>query len=416
MSEIRDNFIKTLDDSATGIGEEKQNSVIINMTDSHTLAAFQLWLKLGLHLPFLPDPKMLSQGNALRFLIPWLHQMLPVSVSPDFLFLRKYDEKFDEPSEKEGPASLGFTCKLLFVILLFCLFDCLFQKCLEASGHAFPGSFIPPSPLRPPPPPPPTHTHYPPTFTSLPSPPSLPPSLPYSLPWLPAFCLLALLAFILAKRLPSSLNPPPPPPSHYLPISLPTSTPSLASFLTSFLPACIPPFATLSPPSLPSWSFTKQSVLKHNSLQEQQDMQPQFYAFRWLTLLLSQEFPLPGAMNSIPPTPPPPPPPHTHTHTGTHACTHTHKKKKTKDKLVRTDKCIHATTRPDHFCTMSNYYKLVTTWQNQTITPATRDINTSTCQSLSIDSEDDTAQVVNISVTLLFPSQVWNIHSPSDNW
>ena len=27
---------------------------------------------------------------------------------------------------------------------------------------------------------------------------------------------------------------------------------------------------------------------------EQQEIRPQFYAFRWLTLLLSQEFPLPG--------------------------------------------------------------------------------------------------------------------------
>ncbi len=27
---------------------------------------------------------------------------------------------------------------------------------------------------------------------------------------------------------------------------------------------------------------------------EQQEIKPQFFAFRWLTLLLSQEFPLPG--------------------------------------------------------------------------------------------------------------------------
>jgi len=26
----------------------------------------------------------------------------------------------------------------------------------------------------------------------------------------------------------------------------------------------------------------------------EQDLKPQFYAFRWLTLMLSQEFPLPG--------------------------------------------------------------------------------------------------------------------------
>ena len=29
-------------------------------------------------------------------------------------------------------------------------------------------------------------------------------------------------------------------------------------------------------------------------LQEEQQMRPQFYSFRWLTLLLSQEFALPG--------------------------------------------------------------------------------------------------------------------------
>ena len=27
---------------------------------------------------------------------------------------------------------------------------------------------------------------------------------------------------------------------------------------------------------------------------QEQDLKPQFYAFRWLTLMLSQEFPLPG--------------------------------------------------------------------------------------------------------------------------
>ena len=27
---------------------------------------------------------------------------------------------------------------------------------------------------------------------------------------------------------------------------------------------------------------------------EQQEVKPQYYAFRWITLLLSQEFPLPG--------------------------------------------------------------------------------------------------------------------------
>ena len=27
---------------------------------------------------------------------------------------------------------------------------------------------------------------------------------------------------------------------------------------------------------------------------QEQELQPQFYAFRWLTLMLSQEFPLPG--------------------------------------------------------------------------------------------------------------------------
>ena len=35
---------------------------------------------------------------------------------------------------------------------------------------------------------------------------------------------------------------------------------------------------------------------------EEQDLKPQFYAFRWLTLLLSQEFPLPGIVLSSAPS------------------------------------------------------------------------------------------------------------------
>jgi hypothetical protein len=34
----------------------------------------------------------------------------------------------------------------------------------------------------------------------------------------------------------------------------------------------------------------------YNRIQEL-DLKPQFYAFRWLTLLLSQEFPLPGMLS-----------------------------------------------------------------------------------------------------------------------
>jgi hypothetical protein len=30
---------------------------------------------------------------------------------------------------------------------------------------------------------------------------------------------------------------------------------------------------------------------------QEQNLKPEFYAFRWLTLLLSQEFPLPGKKN-----------------------------------------------------------------------------------------------------------------------
>ena len=33
---------------------------------------------------------------------------------------------------------------------------------------------------------------------------------------------------------------------------------------------------------------------------QQQDIKPQYYAFRWLTLLLSQEFDLPGTVTSAP--------------------------------------------------------------------------------------------------------------------
>ena len=39
----------------------------------------------------------------------------------------------------------------------------------------------------------------------------------------------------------------------------------------------------------------KKDVTLWLKLQEQ-DLKPQFYAFRWLTLLLSQEFPLPGKL------------------------------------------------------------------------------------------------------------------------
>ena len=55
------------------------------------------------------------------------------------------------------------------------------------------------------------------------------------------------------------------------------------------------------PPPPPLGMFMSRLVLmlKHRDTPlwiklEQLEMKPQYYAFRWLTLLLSQEFPLPG--------------------------------------------------------------------------------------------------------------------------